>query len=252
LIKTSEYFFYAGIDSRTYDINNVNINTGLQNEPYISSIDLRETEVFSRERPYFQGIKRKPLQFELTFYYEDHVDENFFGSVKRWLSQSYYTPLTFSENPARTYYAIMVGEPTISHTGLMDGYISATFRCDSPYAYSSLIASPVYSTVNELAFSINNTGDVPCSPTFIVNISSGGTLVIRNNTTGKFMSFSGLANNEQLTIDCDRQEIQTDIPDIYRYDNLIDGDFFDLVVGENSITISGNIIVQAKYELKYL
>ena len=68
------YFSYAGKKSVDFGIINVNISSGMQEEPLVASRSIEEVSIRGRDRPYFQDIKKEPLQFKVSFAFEDVWD----------------------------------------------------------------------------------------------------------------------------------------------------------------------------------
>ncbi|SYX84444.1 distal tail protein Dit [Paenibacillus alvei] len=146
MIRDSMYFSYAGKKSSDFGIINVTIGDNMMlEEPLASSREILEESIKGSTRPYFQGMKKSPLRFSVSFAFEDTWDTNKIREVARWLTeQDYYKELYFSSDPERIFYAIVVDEPILVHNSLSQGYMNMTFRCDSPYSYSPTYLSPVY------------------------------------------------------------------------------------------------------------
>ncbi|MDR6779319.1 MULTISPECIES: distal tail protein Dit [Paenibacillus] len=144
-IRESLYFSYAGIQSDFYGIVNVNMSSGMQEEVFAASRSINEVSIKGRDKPYFQSTKKEPLKFNVSFAFEDKWDDVKIREVAIWLTeQSYYQPLFFSEDPEKIYYALCVDDINLVHNCLRQGYITLAFRCDAPYAYSSIYNPPVY------------------------------------------------------------------------------------------------------------
>jgi phage-related protein len=140
-IRDSLFFSYAGKKSIDYGIYNVNMDSGMQEEVFAATSEIVEESVKGRDKPYFQRLKREPLQFSVSFAFMDTWDSDKINEVTRWLTgQEYYQELYFTDeigmNPEKVYYALVVNEPLLVHNCLKQGYIKLTFRCDSPNAYS--------------------------------------------------------------------------------------------------------------------
>lgn len=146
-IKDSLYFVYDGISSQDMGIINVNIDSGLQSEPFYPSASILEISTRYNETPYFQKIKREPLVFNLTFAFEDGLNDDKLRETARWLNQKTFKELYFSNQPDKKYFAIYEGSPRLFHTGA-DGYFEITFRTNSPYAHSNLIETGIYNQVS--------------------------------------------------------------------------------------------------------
>lgn len=156
-IRSSEHFIYANIQSVNFGIINVNIGGGMQEEAFVANRELKEVRIRGNDKPYFQNIQRQPLQFNVSFAFEDRWDEQKIREVTSWLTNhEYYQPLIFSDSPEKIYYAIVTDDSTLIHNCLSQGYINLTFRCDSPYIYSPQSISKLYDW-NEVPYTFNDT-----------------------------------------------------------------------------------------------
>lgn len=148
-IRDALYFSYAGQKSVDYGIINVNLSSGMLEENFVPSRSIVEEKIKGRDQPYFMRTEVEPLQFSVSFAFEESWDSDKIREVARWLTQhDYYQELTFTTeegvNPERIFYALVVDEATLIHNGLRQGYITLTFRCDSPYAYSPVMTTRTY------------------------------------------------------------------------------------------------------------
>lgn len=121
----------------------------MQEEIFFPSREIVEEKVKGKDRPYFMSIETEPLQFSVSFAFEETWNTAKIREVARWLTQhDYYQELYFANEDGlgaeRFFYAIVVDESTLVHNCLKQGYINLTFRCDSPYSYSPLMTSRVY------------------------------------------------------------------------------------------------------------
>lgn len=68
-----------------------------------------------------------------------------------------------------------------------------------------------------------------------------------------YLSFGsdGLVMNEKIYIDCEREYIETNQQGLYRY-LAFNGDFLDLTIGDNYLTIYGKIKIQFRYRFRYI
>ncbi len=139
-IRDADYFKYAGVASSDYGIRNVNVTSGLQEEPFGSGRSITEIAVRGRSRPYFQSIRREPLTLRVSFAFEQAWDKERLREVCRWLTeQPYYQPLSFTSDNDRIFYALVVEDPQLVHNCLSQGYVQLTFRCNDAYAYSPAV-----------------------------------------------------------------------------------------------------------------
>lgn len=149
-IRDALYFSYAGKKSVDYGIINIDLSSGMQEEALSYSRAIKKLSTKGRDTPYFQSVEKDVLKFNVSFAFEDAFDERKLREVTRWLvgDYSYYQELYFTnelgQEPEKIYYALVVNDPTLIHNSLQQGYITLTFECNSPYAYSPFITSPIY------------------------------------------------------------------------------------------------------------
>ncbi|WP_010498398.1 distal tail protein Dit [Paenibacillus elgii] len=137
-------FYYDGVYSLDMGLINCKVESGFFEEPFLSQREIHEISVRGRDKPYFQGVKRSPLSFSLTFAFVDYYDEEKIRAVARWLNKDNYKPFYTSDNPERIFYCMLESESTLLHNGLKQGYVNLKFRCDSPYSYSPVYTSKLY------------------------------------------------------------------------------------------------------------
>lgn len=253
-ISENLYFTYDGVSSQDFGILNVHLNSGMYDENFLPEREVVTTKVKGRNDPYFNSVEYSPLVFELTFAFEDVWDDAKIKNVSSWLCKDFYKELYFSDYPDRRFYAMYKGNPRLIHNGAKQGYIVLTFETSSPFAFSPVYTSSVYdytgNPVGGTDLVYTNNGDLPNKPTMIVEIISGSTFTITNNSNGgNKISFTGLSIGEILTIDNLEEEIETSLINTYRYDNMsTDSVFLNFLVGNNNLKILGNIKLQFKSE----
>lgn len=130
------HFYYDGVHSIDMGLLNCTVDGGMFEETFLPSRSIVETKVVGRDKPYFQSIDLEPLQFDLTFAFENGYDERRIREVARWLFQPYYKPFYTVENPNRVFYCMVEGDSNLIHNGTKQGYITLTMRCDSAYSYT--------------------------------------------------------------------------------------------------------------------
>jgi predicted phage tail component-like protein len=260
LIKSSESFIYNGINSINMNIANVVISTGSGlpfNEPFISKRSLVETSIKGRDRPYLNWVKPEPLEFDLTFVFLNKWDDNSIKEVRRWLTQTYYKPMIFDEDPNKIYYAMMVSDPKILHNGLEEGYCNLKFRCDGAYVYSPSYTDTIDASGNvgstPTSWAFVNNGDIDCKPIIqITKVGNGDFSIINTSLDDYEFKFTGLFDNEVVSVDNDTMKIITSENSvIYRYDDF-NGNYMKFPVGYNYISIIGAAIIDITYQFKYL
>ena len=145
------------------------------------------------------------------------------------------------------------GSSSIVHNGLMEGYVTLIMKCDSSRLYSSEITTEQlsYNGITPVKKEIVNIGHYDISARIsIKKIEDGEENITKNGDT---VMITGLKNNESIYIDSDREIIESDIINTYRYNNIVgEFEYLTLKKGLNNIVISdGACIVQIKYTNRY-
>lgn len=248
-ISSSLHFTYDGISSEEMGLLNVNTKGGLYTEPFLASRSINEITVRGKRKPYFVDTIEEPLTFSFSFLFNEGYNTEKIRKVTRWLKQSYYKPLIFSDSPERVFYCLCVDESQLIHNGLQQGYVELTMRCDAPHSYSPFYTSPIYdSTVESIIEFQNNSDDILLPEISIEKINSAGDISIINlSNAGEEMTFTDLGDTEQLYVDCENEYIETDAPMIYRYDNH-NGYYLELLPQSiNRLSLVGDFKIQFRY-----
>jgi len=267
-ISESISFLYDNELSSDYGVINCHVDTnGLYQEDFLSSIELKEITTRRSTKPYLVQKKALPRTLNLTIAFENSFDEEKLRSVRRWLSQDGYKPMSFDSIPDHIFYCTLIDSTPLLHNGNGQGYINCIFRCSDPFAYSPQYLSDLYdlssnpSSGTQIIFS--NLGDIPCQPQIsLLKINDGDISIINNSDSGKefklsslldsdgvIIPSSSLKNNEDLFIDNENEEITSSIPDANRLNNLT-GDFISLPRGINNLIIKGTCKIQFRYQFK--
>lgn len=148
------------------------------------------------------------------------------------------------------------GEIKFTHNGLGQGVLTTTMHSNSFHLYSPLNSSQVYDlSANPTAgtlIQLGNSGDIEMKPTVIITTTVAGDIRIVNESNGNDeLKFTGLVNGETIIIDCEREDIQTDIPNTYRYSNS-NLNFLELPKGTNKLRVYGKCKISFKYEYVYI
>lgn len=252
-------FSYAGQYSSDFGIYNVSLDSGMFEDQFSAPRTIIETKIRGNPKPYVHGVEYEPITLKLSFAFADTWDEAKIREVARWLcGQEYYKPLWFAENPTRLFYCMCVDESILVHNGLKQGYITLTMRCDSPYTYTPFFTKGEldFSTITApTTFEFANSGDVVCKPeVWITKIGDGGSVSLVNLSNGsrefKFSSTS-LQNNEMIYVDNEREYIETNVPNVYRYKDF-NNNFLELVRGRNILQVNGKCKIMFRYQFKTL
>lgn len=255
-IRQDLFFTYDGIRSTQMGLYNVSIQSGLFSEKFVADREIIEESIMGRDEPYFYGIKRQPLEFQLSFYFDNKWDDKTIEEVALWLSQDKYKPLIFNNHPHKIFYCLPVSDFSIIHNGIKQGYLTLTMRCKSPYIYTPEYNSPIYdfslNTVDGMDFTFENKGHVNCKPIIHINkIGIGDISIVNLSDEGKEFKFTGLADNETITVNNETEEIETDLTGIYRYNNF-NMKFLSLPRGVNRLKAYGNCKIMFKSYFKLL
>lgn len=260
-MREATFFTFNGISSEDMGVQIASPNGGLFEEIFLPSRTIIETRTTGREKPYHQRVVNEPLSFSLTFFIYDWQKRDNLRQIARWFFQDYYKPLWFDTKPERIFYAIIEGDSTLFHNGIKEGYVTLNVRCDSPYTYSPIqpvdvIEARTLSTYNQ--YSIFNEGDLPTKPKLWITKRTGAgdvSIKITDNESGntQTLTIKGLQNNEKVFIDCENEEIISDLQylNIYRYDDH-NGIWLELVEGESTLEFVGNFDIELEYEMAYL
>lgn len=254
-IKDSLYFNYDGVSCRDFGLIHVNLDNGMFEEQFVAKRDINETEVRDGE-PLFHRIKESPLEFDMTIAFEGAFTDSDIDNVILWLFKDGYRPLYFEDKPNRIYYCTPVGDSRIVHTGLRQGYVTITMRCNSPNIYSPFYTTPIYDlsdNTGKYRINIDNTGHLNVYPEIsIEKVTAGNIIITQVTNSNKIVEIRDLTDGENIYLNCEKQIIETDIVGVYRYDKVI-GDMLDLVLlrGNNAFDIEGKCRISFKYRYKY-
>jgi predicted phage tail component-like protein len=252
----SLYFTYDGIKSSDMGIIQISNATGLFEESFLPSATIVEEKVAGNDKPYYVRTDRESLTLPISILFQNELTDDEARNIGRWLNQDFYKPLIFSDYPDKIYYAKYTGNPRLFHNGLKEGYVTLEMRCNAPYAFSPVYVDPVVDLsnngVNGTEITFTNNGDYDCSPIiYLEKVGDGDFSIVNKSDGGTEMSITGLTNGESLTIDCETEEIETDLVGVYRYNNSNDV-FLSLPRGVNYLQVYGKCKIQFKYEFKLI
>lgn len=248
-------FYYNGVSSLEMGLINVSVSGGLFQESLLASRSINEVTVRGNDKPYFMGVKREPLEFDLEFAFLYPYDRDRISEVAMWLDQNYYKELYFTDNPNRRFYCMIVTDSDLIHNGLGEGYVRVKIRCDSAYSYSQeyLTIEFDYSN-NPLAGTIHtfeNKGHAELKPEIWIKKIGDGDVSVLNRATAQTFEFKGLKDQEIVYIDNEREHIESSLPDTFRYDNFNDN-YLTFERGRNILIINGNLKIQFRYRFRLL
>lgn len=101
-------------------------------------------------------------------------------------------------------------------------------------------------------YKIVNNGDLTCKPKiWITKKNSDGDVKLYNSKNQKPLELKNLKNKEVVFIDCDTEDVITDLPLTYRYDDHNDI-FTELLIGKNYLHGEGDFKLDIKYQMRIL
>jgi len=253
LIGGNMYFWYDGKSSKDFGIVSVQIGSGMYEDTFVSSRTLTEVKMKNQDESILQRIEEDVREFPLTIAFEKTFTTTDIDRVILWLFKDSYKPFYFEEDINRIQYAMPSGDSSITHNGLKQGYITLTMRTNSSKIYSQKEITAVETvTATAKTITYTNNGHVEVLPEISIVKNGAGKVTIQNldDDGGAIFEISKLANGEDIYLDSKRELIETDIPGIYHYDDVI-GEFPKLVVGTNRWKITGACTIQIKYSEKF-
>jgi len=256
MIRSSEWFSFDDVYSSQYGIKNVTIDTGMYEEHFTRERKIIEKKIKGRSKPYYKEIESEPLTIPVTFAFMNSWDDSSIREVIRWLtSPTQYKPLIFSQNPSKIYYALAVDKPDLIHNGLSQGYVQMTFRCNDAYAYSPIYLSQIYDLTSNPIYTdiqLTNNGDEIIYPEIFVDKIGIGDFSIQNlSNSGETLLFEDLSDGEELYIDGENEQIETNLLLTDRYDNH-NNIFLSFPLGVNTLRVYGNIKLRFRYQEKFM
>ncbi|KKB72033.1 MULTISPECIES: distal tail protein Dit [Bacillus] len=252
MIRESRYFFFGDRKSTDMGIENVNTEGGLVEETFLATSSINETSIKGNDTPFYEGKKRDPKQFNLNFYIVDYWNDKRLADIKRWLDVDTYQPLSFSENLDIVYYAMPVDTNDLVHNASKEGYVRLTMRCDSPYAYSRSITTPLYDASKEdITIEINNKGECTIVPSFKIQKIGKGDVQIENLSNFSSPSkFIDLEDGEIIAVTGEKEIVDSSKYGDERYDNFNE-EYLQLGYGMNRIRVTGRCKILFNYRFKY-
>jgi phage-related protein len=249
-------FFYNGKKSIDLGVYLVKLNNDYTVTPFLADKEIVEEEIAGNDKPYYFGVKRKPLKLKLILScLEDQWTIDKRRDLARWLNVNSYELFYSLDNPNKWYYCQYVGGIDLNYLGTLQGYIEVEMRCDGSYPYSPIYGKVLTfsETTEPQIFEFTNDGDLDLQPQLWIEKVGDGDIEIQNLTYGDLpmFKFTGLLNQETVYIDNENEIIETDLTGHYRYVNFNDG-YLSLKRGVNRLKVTGNGVLQFRWQYKIL
>lgn len=245
-------FIFDGVKSTDMGLYNIKIDSGFYSTPYVSGQDIIEDNIPNSHIPYFYGVKKKPLEFQLTFSMgnEKFTEDQKF-KIARWLIKEEYCEFQITDYLGKIFNVIAVSNVEFMSGGTKEGYFQITFRCDAPWAWSPIsiqnydLSSITTPTVIELFNKSNVLQYHYPEIEFKLYGTNTGILLKNLSDGGREFEFTGLNVNEKIYVNNKNTRIETDAPSVYRLGNF-NKKWLRLVQGVNRIEVIGQCQIQIK------
>lgn len=247
-------FVYNGVTSEDIGVYLINMSTGLKESQFFGDRSLSFDLVPGNNTPYYYNQTISPFRVKLQIMpINGKWTNEVKGNVSRWLNNGKVNEFYSTDDINRRYFLTYIGSPSLHTTSMNDGYIEIEFQNIDCY-----VRSPVYEEIFDLSstgynkIEITNLGDTSMLPFITLQKIIAGDVSISNMSNGgQTMSFTGLSDNETLTIDAVNRQLFTDVPNVYRYDNF-NGTYLSLPYGVNHLEVSGRCKLNIEYRYYFL
>lgn len=255
----SEYTTLNGVQLASLNIYVVRLESGLPTAPFLPSQEILEDYAMNNDVPYYFGTKKNPLELDVTFAkingYWTWDERREFARLLTPDNDDYIEFYYHEEDePIKVYYVKYMGGIDIASTYDRGGYITVHFRCDSPFAYSQTytridnLSSIVTPTLISPTF-VNNGDDYLYPELWIEKVGNGDVSIKNITNAGMIFLLEDLLDGETVYINNEDGSIESSLSDTYRYDNH-NGNYIELVRGNNILEITGTCNLQWKYKYK--
>lgn len=246
----STQFEYDGINSDVMGVSLISVDNNLVEMPFGYKKSLRKEKIPFKNKHYFFGYDSEPLQLKITIgkLNDDDLEWTYDERIKlvQWFYQDGYKPFVSLDNPEVVYYCMPIDDSLRYDNRLMQGYVTMTLECNSPFA-----SSPTYIDTYDYQINTNNILNIEnkCnvfknySPEIQIEMTNDTSFTITNLTnSGQVFQFSGLNVGETIYINNEMKQIISSLPNTYRLGNF-NKDWLQLVQGINQLQITGNVKV---------
>jgi len=240
-------FKFNGVHSDTYGLKVKNYQ-----KPILPPVSVSFYDVPYTAGGYQFNHKLQTKDIVVSVYFQETSDANFEAKVRQLASWLYsITPkqLILDEEPSKYYNVILNGESGLEQLLYM-GSAELTFTCSDPFAYKTTQDTTTWATgTNTNTISNDGTDTFP-----VLSFTAWATAItLKNTTTGKLLSLSGLTVGDVLSVDNSRGIITKNSKQTNA--NLsMDSEFFPLVSGNNQLDCGATThnTITINYRKRYL
>lgn len=254
MISTS--FTFDGLNSQDFGLSIIKLDSGFFPDPYISGQKINEEKIPKRHIPYFYGVEKTPIEFEITC----SLLEGEFTPEKRmqlasWLCKEVYCDFITDDDPNKIYKVISINPSDIMSAGMLQGYFKIQFRADAPWAWSHSQTKNFDLHLNETTSIITIRNDTNALVYYFPEIEftlAGSTgLTLKNlSNSNEIFQFTNLNSTETIYVNNERKQIISDM-NLYRLGNF-NKKWFRLVYGMNTIEVTGKCLLTFRYQFPLL
>jgi len=254
----SPYFIYDGIKSTDMGLYIVRIgqSNNFVEVPYWGGANIEEERHYKKITPYFYRVNREPIEFTVQFILaynnmriKDWTPQER-NKIAKWLIQDTYKEFQTSDDLSKYYYAICTSPANLNLMG-NQGYIELTFQTNSPYAWSPIYVEEYDLSDNEesTVIELENRSNVLdyYYPKLEIELKDDATDIALKNLSdgGRIFSFTGLYENETVSIDNENKLILSNNP-LSNPFSKFNRNWFRLVYGVNYIEVTGKCVIKVK------
>lgn len=251
----STHFVYNGVQSQSMGIHLIKDSTGMIERQFFGDREIVSEQVFGNDTPYVYGFKNKPFPVKLQLSpLEGEWTSELKNKVSRWLNNGKYNEFYSMDDAERRYYLTYLSSPTLKLTGTQQGWLDINFEnidcyVRSPYIHKLFDLSTMTSSTIQLA----NQGGSLLYPEEITiqKIGNGNIEIINLSEGGRSFKFTGLFDQEIVTIQNKERHIQTNISNTYRHD-AFNGNYLRLMYGINQLQVIGACKISLKYQHEFI
>jgi len=234
--------------SEIYDLRIFDFNPS---SPATSSsggdVNIYEEYIYRKPKPYFYGrYYQSSLEFDLTVGSFSYIDGNTRHAIESWLiGKSTYLPLRIVQDDiSDIVYNCIITKSSQNYVGNLNYGLNLHVKCNSPWAeqlqptltktFSGGLYSTTFTYLNSSAYNGYNYPTI----TFTMDVTATYFSIINASDSNREFRFTTLTPLETITVDNDREMITSSIAGQLRMSNF-NGNFFRLIQGSNSLTVSG-------------
>jgi len=250
---TSTKFKFDGVESTTMHVDVIRMEGGLVPTPFLGSKSIVEDKIYGKDIPFFYGIEKQPLTFSVTFSMSDGYSFNSQTKfdLAKWLFKDTYKVFQTYDDLTKLYYAICTNAEELFTTIGDNGYFTATFRCNAPWAYTQVYEATHDLSLNETTTTIvlNNQCNINQyyfpSIEFTLVGAATGISIVNSTDANRTFAFTNLTLLETVSVDNTNKYILSDVPGVYRFGNF-NKNWLRLVYGNNSLVVTGKCSLKTK------